>query len=224
MRTIENRDFYTFQSNQIFKSPVRNDYRCCLISNFRLKLNPMNKIISALLLLTCTLTNAQQKRYEVVNGNIDFTSNAPLELINASSEKVKGVIDFKTKQFAFIVSNGSFKGFNSELQRQHFNEKYMESDKYYESTFTGVLQDSVNLNVDGNYKVRAKGTLVIHGKKQPRTIPAVITVSKGQATVESEFKVLLADHEIEIPKVVNQKIATEIIVKLKFALQPKEKN
>jgi hypothetical protein len=170
------------------------------------------------------LAEAQQKRYEVTTGNIDFTSNAPLELINASSEKVKGIVDARTKQFAFIVSNGSFKGFNSELQRQHFNEKYMESDKYYESTFTGVLQDSVNFNVDGVYKVRAKGTLVIHGKKQPRTIPGTITVSKGQTTVESEFKVLLADHDIEIPKVVNQKIATEITVKLKFALQPKEKN
>lgn len=165
-----------------------------------------------------------QKRYEVASGNIDFTSNATLELINASSEKVKGIVDPQTKQFAFIVSNGSFKGFNSELQRQHFNEKYMESDKFYESTFTGVFIDSVNFNVNGVYKVRAKGTLVIHGKKQPRTIPGTITVNNGQVTIESEFKVLLADHDIEIPKVVNQKIATEITIKLKFQMQPKAKS
>lgn len=183
----------------------------------------MHKIILAIALLNFTFVQAQQSRYEVVNGNIDFTSNATLELINASSEKVKGIIDSRTKQFAFIVSNGSFKGFNSELQRQHFNEKYMESDKYYESTFTGILQDSANFNVNGTYKIRAKGTLVIHGKKQPRTIPGTITISKGQALVESEFKVLLADHDIEIPKVVNQKIATEITVKLKFSMQQKAK-
>lgn len=184
----------------------------------------MHLKLIALLFLITTRTLAQQVRYEVVNGNIDFTSNAPLELINASSEKVKGIVDPQTKQFAFIVSNGSFKGFNSELQRQHFNEKYMETDKFYESTFTGVLLDSVNFNVDGIYKVRAKGTLVIHGKKQPRTIPGTITVAKGIPTVESDFKVPLVDHDIEIPKVVNQKIATEIIVKLKFNLQPKAKN
>lgn len=182
----------------------------------------MARLASVLILFT-TLANAQS-RFEVVNGSIDFTSNAPLELINASSEKVKGLIDAKSKQFAFIVSNGSFKGFNSELQRQHFNEKYMESDKFYESTFTGVLQDSVNFNVDGIYKVRAKGSLVIHGKKQPRTILGTINIVKGVPTVESEFKVLLADHDIEIPKVVNQKIATEIIVRIKFTLQLKEKN
>jgi polyisoprenoid-binding protein YceI len=183
----------------------------------------MNKLLLFALLIFISQAAAQLKRYEVANGNIDFTSNAPLELINASSEKVKGVVDAQTKQFAFIVSNGSFKGFNSELQRQHFNEKYMETEKYYESTFTGILQDSVNFNVDGVYKVRAKGTLVIHGKKQPRTISGTITIIKGVPVVESEFKVLLADHDIEIPKVVNQKIATEITVKLKFTLQPKTK-
>jgi hypothetical protein len=183
----------------------------------------INRIIPLVLLMVSFQVLAQQKRYEVLHGNIDFTSNATLELINASSEKVKGVVDAQTKQFAFIVSNGSFKGFNSELQRQHFNEKYMETEKYYESTFTGVLQDSINFNVDGVYKVRAKGTLVIHGKKQPRTIPGTITISKGVPVVESEFKVLLADHDIEIPKVVGQKVATEIVIKLKFTLQPKSK-
>lgn len=184
----------------------------------------MKNFLLVILLAVASYGIAQQKRYDVVNGKIDFTSNAALELINASSEKVKGVVDAQTKQFAFIVSNGSFKGFNSELQRQHFNEKYMESDKFYESTFTGVLLDSINFNIDGVYKVRAKGTLVIHGKKQPRTISGIITITKGQPILESEFKVLLADHDIEIPKVVNQKIATEITVKLKFNLQAKVKN
>jgi hypothetical protein len=184
----------------------------------------MSKILPLLLLfLSPLLLSAQQQRFEVVDGNIDFTSNAKLELINASSEKVKGIIDPKTLQFAFIVSNGSFQGFNSELQRQHFNEKYMESDKFYESTFTGVFLDSVNFNVDGDYTVRARGSLIIHGKKQPRTIPGKIIVSKGNVTIDSEFKVALADHDIEIPKVLNQKIATEINVKLKFNLVLKAK-
>jgi hypothetical protein len=182
----------------------------------------MIKILFFITLITCSLH--AQVRYEVVNGNIDFTSDAPLELINASSEKAKGIIDPKTKQFAFIVSTGSFKGFNSDLQRQHFNEKYLEGDKYYESTFSGILLDSVNYSVDGVYKVRAKGSLFIHGKKQPRTIPGTITVSKGQVTLDSEFKVLLTDHDITIPKVVNQKIATEVRIKLKFHLTPKGKS
>ena len=179
-------------------------------------------VIPVLVMVMTTIASTAQSRYEVSSGNIDFTSNAALELINATSEKVKGLVDSKSMQFAFIVSNGSFKGFNSDLQRQHFNEKYMETDKFYESTFTGVLIDSVNSNVNGVYKVRAKGTLVIHGKKQPRTIPGTITINNNQVTLESEFRVLLTDHDIEIPKVVNQKIATEITIKLKFQMQPKK--
>jgi len=181
---------------------------------------PKPKYLLAIFLLVCVKVYSQGK-FEIASGKIDFTSNAPLELINASSEKTIGVIDSKTKQFAFIVSTGSFKGFNSELQRQHFNEKYLETEKYYQSTFSGSIIDSINFYVDGVYKVQAKGTLLIHGKKQPRTIPATVTVLKGQITVQSEFKVLLVDHDIAVPKIVNQKVATEILVKLKFLLTEK---
>jgi len=83
--------------------------------------------------------------------------------------------------------------------------------------------DSVNFKKDGVYKVNAKGTLLVHGKKQPRTILGTITVSQGKITIDSEFKVVLADHDITIPKVVNQKIATEIFVKLKFFMEERDK-
>ena len=164
-----------------------------------------------------------QTRFEVVDGKIDFTSDAPLELIQAKSDKAQGIIDPKTLQFAFIVGTGSFKGFNSELQRQHFNEKYMETDKYYQSSFSGVIQEPVDFKKDGVYKVNAKGSLLIHGKKQLRTIPGTVTVKDGKVEVDSDFKVTLADHDITVPKVVNQKVATEIYVKLKFIMEEKEK-
>jgi len=182
----------------------------------------MNRVLLLIAILLTSQATAQ-KRYEVANGHIDFTSNAPLELINASSEKVKGVIDANTKQFAFIVSNGSFKGFNSELQRQHFNEKYMESDKYYQSSFVGTLTEPIDFNVDGVYKVNAKGTLLVHGKKQSRIISGTVIVSNGKLTVDANFIVPLADHNIAIPKIVNQKIATEIRVTLRFILEEQDK-
>jgi hypothetical protein len=164
-----------------------------------------------------------QTRFEVVDGKIDFTSDAPLELITAKSDKAQGIIEPKTLQFAFIVGTSSFKGFNSELQRQHFNEKYMETDKYYQSSFSGVIQEPIDFKKDGVYKVNARGTLLIHGKKQPRTIPATVTVKDSRLEVGSDFKVLLADHDISIPKVVNQKVATEIYVKLTFLMEVREK-
>jgi hypothetical protein len=155
-----------------------------------------------------------QKKFTSDKGEISFTSNASLELINATSKKVQGIIDPNTSQFAFIVKVQSFEGFNSSLQQKHFNDKYMESDKYYDATYTGKIIDPVDFTKDGTYDVRAKGNMVIHGKKQERIIPSKLQIDKGVVTVHSNFEVPLADHGIQVPEVVSQKIATIIIVKL----------
>ncbi len=176
----------------------------------------MRKVLLGFLLIS---THLQAQRFEVVEGKIDFTSNAALEVINATFDQAKGIIDTSNKKFAFIVSTTSFQGFNSELQREHFNDKYLESGKYYQSTFTGELFEDIDFSKDGIYKVTAKGSLLVHGKKQPRTIAGTISITNGKLTINSDFKVLLADHDIAIPKVVYQKIATEIYVKLKFLMK-----
>jgi polyisoprenoid-binding protein YceI len=161
-----------------------------------------------------------QSRYSAEKGSISFTSNAKLELINATSNKVKGLLDASNSQFAFVVQVQSFEGFNSELQRQHFNERYMESEKFYEATFAGKIIEQVDFSKNGVYEVRAKGNLTIHGKKQPRIIKGTITVKDKTLTVDSEFSVPLADHDISIPQIVSQKIATEILVKFNAIMTP----
>lgn len=131
--------------------------------------------VICLLVLLSGATFAQ-RRYSTEKGAISFTSNAKLELINASSNKIKGLLDISTYQFAFVVQVQSFEGFNSELQRQHFNERYLESEKFYEATFAGKIIEQIDFTKNGVYEVRAKGNLTIHGKKQPRIIKGTITV------------------------------------------------
>lgn len=162
-----------------------------------------------------------QKKFSATEGEISFTSNAKLELINAKSNKIQGIIDPANSQFAFIVKIQSFEGFNSNLQREHFNEKYLESDKYYDATFSGKIIDPIDFTKDGVYDVRAKGNLVIHGKKQVRIITGKVQIDKGMMTINTNFNVPLADHDIQIPQVVSEKIATEIIVKLVVSLTQK---
>ena len=113
------------------------------------------------------------------DGKINFVSNAELELIKASSNKLKGVIDPATNQFAFSVAVPSFVGFNSELQRQHFNEKYMESEKYPQLIFTGKIIEQMDFSINGIYDIRAKGDLEIHGQKQTRIIRSTLTIENG---------------------------------------------
>jgi polyisoprenoid-binding protein YceI len=169
------------------------------------------KILSlAFILLFGGLPAIAQKKYGVQSGAIQFTSNAQLELIKASSDKVQGLLDPATHQFAFTIEVKSFQGFNSELQREHFNEKYMESEKFPKARFSGKIIEQIDLTTDGTHDVRAKGDLEIHGQKQTRIIRSKITVKNGGVVIESTFLVPLADHGISIPSIVNQKIATEI--------------
>ena len=172
-------------------------------------------IITSCLLIFCSTHLQAQKKFATEKGEVSFTSNAELELIKASSNKLKGLVDLTTNQFAFSVQVNSFQGFNSELQREHFNEKYLESDQFPRMTFTGKIIERVDISLDGVYEVRAKGDLEIHGQAQTRIIKSRIIVDEGQIRIEASFKVPLADHNIAIPRIVNQKIATEIEVVIK---------
>ena len=170
------------------------------------------KVIAAVFLAcVCTAVGAQNK-FSVEKGEINFTSNAELELIKASSDKVQGLIDPSTNQFAFTIDIKSFRGFNSELQREHFNEKYMESERFPKARFSGKIIEQVDFNTPGTYEVRAKGDLEIHGQRQTRIIKSTINIAGGKVRIESRFFIPLADHNISIPNIVSQKIATEIEV------------
>jgi polyisoprenoid-binding protein YceI len=159
--------------------------------------------------------------YICKDGSTKFTSEAPLELIKAQSGKTNGVVDFTTKNVAFSVEVKTFNGFNSELQKEHFLENYMESEKYPKAIFKGKLIDDVDLSKPGTYSVRSKGTFNIHGVEKEKIIKVKLVVKDGQVEAESEFEVPLGDHDIKVPKIVNQKIASIIMVQFKGVLKPK---
>jgi polyisoprenoid-binding protein YceI len=159
-----------------------------------------------------------QKKYTTRSAEIDFTSEAQLELIKAASRKVRGLIDPATNQFAFTIDINSFEGFNSSLQRDHFNEKYMESEKYPKASFSGKIIEQIDFSQNGEYDVRAKGDLDIHGVKQTRIIKGKILINNGKLNLNVNFDVPLSDHNISIPTVVSQKIATQITVQLEASM------
>jgi hypothetical protein len=155
-----------------------------------------------------------QKKFVAEKGNIDFASNAQLEMIKAFSHELKGIIDPATNQFAFRVNVRTFQGFNSSLQRDHFNENYVEAEKCPTAAFSGKIIEQIDYTVDGVYEVRAKGDLDIHCQKQTRIIKSRVTIKNGKLLVDASFTVPLTDHNISIPRIVNQKIATDIEVNM----------
>jgi len=160
--------------------------------------------------------------YSIESGSITFRSDAAQELISATSHELHGLLDITKRTFAFRIRMRSFKGFNSGLQREHFNENYVESEKFPESTFRGKIIEQVDLRQDGKYTVRAKGILSIHGIEQDRIIKSEISVQKGLIHVDSKFSVMITDHDIKVPRVVHEKIASEIQVEVSADFKKKE--
>ncbi len=177
------------------------------MSKCRVVFQVLIKICSISLFFHSTVVNGQI--YRALDAHVDFVSSAPLEIIKASSESMQGLIDISSKRFAFKIYVKSFEGFNSNLQKIHFNENYLESNEYPISTFSGKIVEEI-LQSKGNY--RAKGILEIHGIKREVIIPVDLDISNNEIIVESNFKVRLEDYAITIPKLVYQKIAEEIQV------------
>jgi polyisoprenoid-binding protein YceI len=181
-----------------------------------------NLILSILLIFTRVATAIAPGDYFFTStGTISFVSAAPLELIKASSIQLKGLIDVNNKTVSFRVAYSTFNGFNSGLQQDHFNEKYMESEKYHDAIFNGTIAEEINFSKNGTYTVTAKGGLNIHGVQKERSIKSTLIINNGDIHIESKFNVFLDDHNIRIPKIVTQKIATEIAVDIKADLKKK---
>lgn len=181
----------------------------------------IHAIIFLMIAVFCCSAVEAQSIYQTVNGKISFSSEAPLELIKASSNELAGLVDNDKKTFSFKINIRSFQGFNSPLQREHFNENYMESDKYPQASFSGKIIEDIDLSKDGEYDVRAKGTLTIHGISQERIIKTSVSVKNKKITITGKFSVLLSDHNIPIPIVVYKKLANEIKVEINTTLEPR---
>ncbi len=150
--------------------------------------------------------------YIIKKSVVSFHSNAKSELIKATSGELKGIIDADKRTFAFSVAMKSFAGFNSPLQEEHFNENYMESDKYPTASFTGHIIEEDDFTKDGSYNIRAKGKLNVHGVEQERILQGDLLVKNGSIKLSSIFTVLLSEHDIKIPRIVHEKLASEIKV------------
>ena len=125
------------------------------------------------------------------------------------------------KLFVFKINISSFTGFNSPLQREHFNENYMETTFYPEAIFTGKVIEDADLSKDGAYNIRAKGKLKIHGIEQERIIKVHVVTKNKKLTATSDFIVLLADYDIKIPRIVSDKLSPNINVLVNCVLTPK---
>ncbi|WP_207431441.1 YceI family protein [Sabulibacter ruber] len=154
-------------------------------------------------------------------GYISFFSKAPLEDIEAHNKQVVSFLDVKTGDMVFSVPMKAFQ-FKKSLMQEHFNENYVESDKYPKATFKGkvVNMQAVNLAQDNVYKVRIEGVLTIHGVDRPVRTDGTLDVKGKQVTGKSTFSVTPQEFNIEIPFLVREHIAKRIDITVNVLYVP----
>ncbi|HRI26478.1 MAG TPA: YceI family protein [Chitinophagales bacterium] len=180
-----------------------------------------NWLFLALFTVLATANVFAQGKFFTKNGHIDFFSATPMENISANNDKVVSILDTETGKLDFQVLIKAFE-FEKALMQEHFNENYMESDKFPKSTFKGQIVNlsDVNFSKNGTYQVKVSGDLTIHGVTKAVQAPGTITVKDGTITATSKFTVAVADYNIEIPKLVKDNIAKNIDINLSMNYQP----
>jgi polyisoprenoid-binding protein YceI len=166
---------------------------------------------------------AQAQKYFTKGGRIDFdatAANSP-EKIQAVNRTVTCVLDAANGNMQFSVL---VKGFTFEraLMQEHFNENYMESEKFPKAEFKGAIANNsaVNYSKDGSYTVTVKGKLIIHGETKEVEAPGKLVVQGNKITASANFSVQLADYKVAIPGVVADKINKNAKIDVTCSLEP----
>src|SRR5688572_5058049 len=152
-----------------------------------------NTILIALLLMSVPALKAQI--YTTRNGFVGFYSKTPLEDIKAENKQVYAGIDVGQKKLGFNLLVKGF-SFPKKLMQDHFNENYIESDRYPNARFTGNYTGDVDVTKNGIYKIQVSGELTLHGVTKSIAAPATVEVKDGKLIANSEFKVAPGDFNI----------------------------
>jgi len=183
----------------------------------------MKKVLFCFLLLTAARILPAQDIFIADNpSSIKFYSDAPIADVSATTQSISGAVNVQTKKVFFKVAITSFHFENAKME-EHFNENYMESGKFPNAQFDGVIVDQIDLSKEGQYTVSVKGNLQIHGVTKEVTIPGSITVKDGKIWAFSKFQVKVADYNITVPSAVSQHIAENVDITVNLTMVPYKK-
>jgi polyisoprenoid-binding protein YceI len=176
------------------------------------------KRFTFLLALTVIGASALAQKYTIEKANVSFFSDAAIEDIKAENKKASSIFNSANGEIVFAIPINGFQ-FEKSLMQEHFNEKYMESDKYPRSTFQGKIA-GFDSKGNGTQQVTATGKLTIHGVTKDVEIPGTIEKQDTRLVMKSKFMVKLADYKIAIPQLLWQNIAEQVEVTVDFSYKP----
>ncbi|HEU4608029.1 MAG TPA: YceI family protein [Chitinophagaceae bacterium] len=162
-----------------------------------------------------------QDRFFTRNGSIYFNCSGKMEKIEAINKSTTCVLDTKTGALQMALLMRGFE-FERALMQEHFNENYVESDRYPRAVFKGTITNlkDVNFSSPGEYKLVVQGNLTIHGVSKDIAAEGTAIVKQGSIALKSSFSLLLNDYNISIPSLVADKISNTVKMDINCLLQP----
>jgi len=180
-------------------------------------------LIICILLINSSIVFSQGK-YFTRTGKINFFSETPMENIDAENNQVSSILDTESGDLVLSAQMVGFE-FEKALMQEHFNENYVESEKFPKATFKGQIIDfDLTMLSDGNEKeVIVEGELSIHGVSNKISTKGTIQKTDDKIAAQAEFMVKVKDYDIKIPKAVVENIAESILVTVNVNLEPYNK-
>jgi hypothetical protein len=161
---------------------------------------------------------AHSQKFTADKTYIKFFSDAAIEDITAENTKSSSIFNEITGDVVFSIPNKEFE-FEKSLMKEHFNEKYLETEQFPKSTFQGKIS-GYQSSITGEQKATAIGKMTIHGVTQDVQIPGTMLMANGVLTMKAKFMVKLADYKIKIPQLLWKNIAEEVEVTVEFNYKP----
>lgn len=175
----------------------------------------MLKKLFILVLIVASTGAFGQGKFISKNAFVSFYSRTPMEDILGESNEAVSILNAETGEIGFQAIMTTFH-FKRALMEEHFNENYMESNKFPKSKFNGKIQGFNKDMLKGPVaNIKIIGQLNIHGVEKTITIPGTLGLEDGKLVGTSKFKVTPEDYGITIPSLVRDKIGKEMDMTVK---------
>jgi len=166
-------------------------------------------LLLAVLLYSINVLHAQILSFD--HGEVEFYTASVLSDIEAVTEKADVKLDIQTGNFEVTINIQSFK-FESELMQEHFNESYLESDKFPQATFKGKIVQDIS-NISAEIEVDASGKMTIHGVTKGIQAKANISKKEGYTILKCKIPVVFKDYNVDEPSILTKSVAKDVLIK-----------
>lgn len=143
------------------------------------------------------------------------------EPVEAKNNSTTAILKTQTGDIAAQLFINAFQ-FRVALMQEHFNENYMDSDKFPKAVFRGQLKDFDFNALSDSQEYDLSGSITVRGIKKDINTKATVTKDGDKLILIAAFSVEPQDFEIDIPNIVRKKIADKINVTINYELVEKK--